>query len=47
MPSFDHPVRLGDTHLIPHIIAQGERAMEAELPYLRRLLAAGDARSVA
>lgn len=47
MPSFDHPVRLGDTHLIPHIIAQGERAMEAELPYLRRLLAAGGARSVA
>jgi NTE family protein len=47
MPSFDHPVRLGDTHLIPHIIARGERAMEAELPYLRRLLAAGGARSVA
>ncbi len=47
MPAFDHPVRLGDTHLIPHIIVQGERAMEAELPYLRRLLAAGGARSVA
>lgn len=48
MPSFGQPVRLGDTHLIPHIIERGEQAMEAELPYLRRLLAAGsEARSVA
>src|SRR5690606_30264078 len=53
LPSFGGPVRLGDTHLIPHIIACGEAAMEAELPYLRRLLAAGNgagagnARSVA
>lgn len=40
MPGFKQTVRLGDTHLIPHIIEQGERAMEAELPYLRRLIAA-------
>ena len=40
MPAFGQPVRLGDTHLIPHIIAQGERAMEAELPYVRRLMEA-------
>jgi NTE family protein len=46
MPAFDGPVRLGDTHLIPHIIKRGEEAMEAELPYVRRLLAAGT-RSVA
>lgn len=43
MPSFRQTVRLGDTHLIPHIIEQGERAMEAELPYVRRLLAASAA----
>lgn len=41
MPTFKQKIGLGDTHLIPHIIEQGERAMEAELPYLRRLLAAG------
>ena len=40
MPTFDHPVRIGDTHLLPHIIKQGEAATAAELPYLRRLLAA-------
>ena len=46
--TFKRPVRLGDTHLIPHIIERGEQAMEAELPYLRRLLAAGPGvRSVA
>lgn len=43
MPSFRQTVRLGDTHLVPHIIEQGERAMEAELPYVRRLLASSGA----
>lgn len=43
MPSFRQTVRLGDTHLIPHIIEQGERAMQSELPYVRRLLAASGA----
>lgn len=39
MPEFKQAVRLADTHLIPHIIEQGERVTEAELPYLKRLLA--------
>ncbi|WP_140909415.1 patatin-like phospholipase family protein [Cognatiluteimonas lumbrici] len=47
MPAFSQPVRLGDTHLIPYLIERGEQAMEAELPYLRRLLAAGTERSLA
>ena len=40
MPSFEQPIRMGDTHLLPHIIERGRQAMEAELPYLRRLIAA-------
>lgn len=43
MPEFDHPIGLGDTDLLPHIIERGADAMEAELPYLRRVLAAGTA----
>ena len=39
MPVFDRRIALGDTSLIPYLIEQGERAAEAELPYLRRLLA--------
>lgn len=39
MPSFQQKIGLGDTHLLPHIIEQGARAIEEELPYLRRLLA--------
>ena len=38
MPAFDRPIELGDTHLIPYIIEQGERATLAALPYLRQLL---------
>ncbi len=41
IPSFERRVRLKDTHLVPHLIEAGERATEAEIPYLRRLLAAG------
>lgn len=41
MPSFDQPIRLSDTHLLPYLIEQGARAAEAELPYLRRLIASG------
>jgi hypothetical protein len=33
--------RLLDTENIPLIIAEGERAAEAQVPYLLRLLAAG------
>ncbi|HEX3157559.1 MAG TPA: patatin-like phospholipase family protein [Gemmatimonadaceae bacterium] len=39
IPIFDRRIALGDTSLIPYLIEQGERAAEAELPYLRRLLA--------
>ena len=38
MPEFDGPVRLTDAHLIPDLIARGEAAAEAEVPYLARLL---------
>ncbi|MGO1541106.1 MAG: patatin-like phospholipase family protein [Luteimonas sp.] len=37
MPGFDRPIRLGDSHLIPYLIEQGERATLDVLPYLRRL----------
>ena len=37
MPAFDRPIEIGDTHLIPYIIEQGERATLAALPYLRQL----------
>jgi NTE family protein len=43
MPSFDQPIRLGDAHLVPHIIEQGARAAEEALPYLQRLLGAAAA----
>jgi NTE family protein len=39
IPRFDRPIGLADTHLFPYIIEEGERAAEAEAPYLRRLLA--------
>jgi NTE family protein len=38
MVSFDRPVGLGDTHLIPYIIEQGEKAAEEQVPYLKELL---------
>ncbi|GAB2593666.1 patatin-like phospholipase family protein [Ramlibacter solisilvae] len=38
LPNFDRPVRLFDTHLIPYVIEEGERAAEDQLPYLKRLL---------
>ncbi|WP_149195169.1 patatin-like phospholipase family protein [Luteimonas suaedae] len=37
MPTFDRPIHVGDTHLIPYIIEQGERATLTALPYLRQL----------
>lgn len=40
LPQFRERVRLFDTGKLPYIIEEGERAMEAEMPYLRRLLAA-------
>ncbi len=39
VPEFKERIRLFDTGKIPAIIAEGEKATEAQLPYLRRLLA--------
>lgn len=38
MPDFGLEVGLRDTHLIEHLVRQGEVATEREIPYLRRLL---------
>ncbi len=43
MPDFGRHISVTDTHLIPFIIEQGERAAEEALPYLRSLLAAPSA----
>lgn len=40
LPAFDAPVALADAHLVPDLIRLGERAAEAQLPYLLRVLAA-------
>lgn len=40
LPEFEREVRLFDTSQFPQVIAAGERAAEAQIPYLRRLLAA-------
>jgi NTE family protein len=46
VPAVGRPVAIGDTHLIPELIALGERAAEEQLPYLLRLLdAARDGRT--
>jgi NTE family protein len=38
-PDFGRPIRLFDSDQIPHVIACGERAMRAQLDYVKRLLA--------
>ncbi|HET9493771.1 MAG TPA: patatin-like phospholipase family protein [Chloroflexia bacterium] len=38
MPQFERSIGMFDTHLIPEIIAQGERAAEEQIGYLVRLL---------
>jgi len=38
VPEFDRPIRLFDTHQIPYVIEQGEKAMLEQLPYIKRLL---------
>ncbi len=38
MPQFSQRIRLFDTEKIPYIIEEGERAAEAQIPYLHRLL---------
>lgn len=41
IPEFRQRIHLFDTGKIPYIIEEGERAAEAQMPYLRRLLDAG------
>lgn len=43
IPQFTQRIRLFDTEKIPYIIEEGRRAMEEQLPYLRRLLASAPA----
>ena len=38
LPDFDKAVGTFDTQQIPYIIEQGERAAEAHIPYLKKLL---------
>lgn len=45
VPEFSERVRMFDTAKMDYIIAAGERATEAQLPYLRRLLSAAPAAS--
>jgi NTE family protein len=40
LPEFDRSIGAFDAAQFPYVIAQGERAAEAQLPYIRRLLAA-------
>ena len=37
-PEFDEHISINDAHLLPEIIARGEAAAEAELPYLLSVL---------
>jgi len=46
IPQFRERIRLFDTEKIPYIIEEGERAAEAQMPYLDRLLSARPAASV-
>lgn len=39
LPEFAHPIGTFDTAQIPYIIAQGEKAAEQHIPYLKQLLA--------
>jgi NTE family protein len=39
-PEFERPIRLFDTDQIPYVIEQGEKAMQEQLPYVKRLLEA-------
>ncbi len=40
LADFERPVHFSDTGLIPEMMAMGERITEAQLPYIKRLLAA-------
>jgi NTE family protein len=43
IPRFEQRIRLFDTAKMPYVIDEGERAMEEQMPYLRRLLEAAPA----
>jgi NTE family protein len=43
LPEFDRHIGLFDTAKVPYIIEEGERAAEAQMPYLERLLTAREA----
>jgi len=43
VPKFDRPIHLSDSRLIPIIIAEGARATEEQLPYIKRFLKAARA----
>jgi NTE family protein len=38
LPDFEKPVGTFDTSQIPHIIAQGEKAAEQHIPYIKQLM---------
>jgi NTE family protein len=38
LPEFDRPIDLFSTDQVPYVIEQGEKAAEAQIPYLHRLL---------
>jgi NTE family protein len=38
IPDFNRPIRLFDTDQIPYVIEEGERATEAHVPFIRKLL---------
>jgi NTE family protein len=46
LPEFDRPISLFDSDQFPYVIEQGERATEALLPYLKRLLDALEAADI-
>lgn len=41
LPEFEGNIGLFDTHRIPHVIDQGEKATEEQIPYLLKLLSGG------
>jgi NTE family protein len=38
LPEFKQRIKLFDTDKLPYVIEEGERAAEAQLPFLKRLL---------
>jgi NTE family protein len=38
LPEFKHPIKLFDTHKLPYVIEEGERAAEKQLPFIKNLL---------